>query len=341
MRLSSGEFVVVDGGLSSRINVFAADARHLRAIGRAGDGPGEFRWITSAQATPEDSILLYDASAQRLTVALQDGRWVRTASFRPGQAGMGGDGLEAVARLGDGALVGLSAQSMARGQAAQLVRDTVAVALLDPDLNVVEVLKRLPARMTSTTLLGGRPVFRVPAFSPEAIYTTWGSCVFLSTGETNMIWVYSSSGELVGSIRGPGEPRVVEEEHLRIRLAHDLEVYPRGEPAILERLLFEEARPDYLPFYHRIIADDWGHLWLQEYSPPLGAGTRWDIVSQGGQHLATVETPAPMSLFAVYEDGVLGRRFGDLRVEMVEMLPFRNQLRQMAPPLTRRSESGS
>lgn len=82
-RLSDGRIAVADGGLGrSRVSVFSPEGQHLGGFGRTGDGPGEFRWVTSLQAGPDDSVFAFDASLQRLTVFSQSGQLSRTVDFR-------------------------------------------------------------------------------------------------------------------------------------------------------------------------------------------------------------------------------------------------------------------
>ena len=49
VRLRDGRIVVANGGLSSRLPVFSPEGRYISSIGREGEGPGEFAWITSLE----------------------------------------------------------------------------------------------------------------------------------------------------------------------------------------------------------------------------------------------------------------------------------------------------
>jgi hypothetical protein len=61
--------VVVDEGSDSILHVFGLDGRHIRAFGRTGSGPGEFRGIRSMSPVPGAGarIRAYDLSASRIT----------------------------------------------------------------------------------------------------------------------------------------------------------------------------------------------------------------------------------------------------------------------------------
>lgn len=335
-RLPDGSLVVADGGLSSaRLLMFAPDGRYVRSLGRSGRGPGEFVWVTSLDVGPNDSLLAFDTSLQRLTVFTPDGRLARTAPYRivPGLAGTTGK-LFSVSRLMDGTLVGQGAETFRQGPPGELVRDTVAIGLLQGSMEEFRPIVQLPARMTTTTLLFGRPVYRVPPFSPIVIYTTWGNCVFASDGETPSIRVYSSSGELINILTGPGAPRRVTQEHLERRLDFDLTHVSNPDTVALSRLIADEAHPTHLPFYHQILADESGHLWLQEYAGQgWGTGRHWYVMSQLGEVVGEVEMPKAMYVYDIRDGVVFGRTWGDFLEHRLELFELVDRPEKAAEPL--------
>ena len=320
VRLSDGRFVVADGGMSSRLTVLSSRGRLLRQPGGVGDGPGEFRWITSLHVGPNDSLYVYDQALQRLTVLSAEGDIARAAAFRLTPGVRGGGGQSTVARLSDGTWVGIGAEAMLQGPPGRIVRDTVSVGLLDGDLSSLRHLTDVPGRMTTTTLLDGRPVGRVPAFSPEVLWATWGNCVFVASGEGPVVTVYTSRGELVNTISGPGVPRPVSRAHLQARLDYDLRRYGREREASIRTLNSSEAHPAYLPYYSRMVVDQRGSIWLQEYAPPWGEGRRWYVVSQTGRTLGEVLTQRPMRILSITDEGVLARTSGEYGEHMVEWI---------------------
>lgn len=336
VRLSDGSIVVADGGLSSaQLLMFASDGRYLRSLGRSGRGPGEFVRVTSLHVGPRDSLLAFDTSLQRLTVFTPDGRLARTAQYRivPGLAGTTGK-LFSISRLLDGTLVGQGAETFRQGRPGQLVRDTVAIGLLQGSMEEFRPIVQLPARMTTTTLLSGRPVYRVPPFSPVVIYTTWGNCVFASDGQTPSIRVYSSSGELVKTLTGPGAPRRVTQEHLDRRLEFDLTHVSNPDTVALSRLIADEAHPTHLPFYHQLLADESGHLWLQEYAGQgWGTGRHWYVISQSGEVLGEVEMPKAMYVYDIRDGAVFGRTWGDFLEHRMELFQVVARPEKAAEPL--------
>lgn len=323
VRLSDGRIVVADGGLDSRLSVFSPEGRYLGRLGREGDGPGEFRFIRSLQVGPNDSLYVFDVSLQRLTVFSAELGRARMATFRVTGGVTGGDGLGTVRRLADGVWAGKGEESTVFGPTNQILRDTVVIGLLGGTLGDMLPLAYFPGRMSTTIVVEGRPMYGTPPFTPEVIHATWGRCVFASAGEDASISVYASDGELVATFEGPGTLRTITEELLAIRLQDDLRrASSENAKQFLRQALADVARPEHLPYYHRIRADVWGHLWLQEYAPPWGVGRRWYVLSPEGEHLTDVIMPKAMKVFAITEAGVLGSSVGAFEEEVVELLPW-------------------
>lgn len=76
---------VVDGGSkqSSRhlVEVFAPDGRHLRTIGRSGNGPGEFLFPTNVAVAPNGNVYVADTLNSRIQVFDTNGTLVTTFGF--------------------------------------------------------------------------------------------------------------------------------------------------------------------------------------------------------------------------------------------------------------------
>lgn len=330
LRLSDGHIVIADGGLNSRVSVFDTRGEYVGQLGRSGDGPGEYGWISSIQQGPEDSVYLYDESLQRLSVFVREGGFARSVSFQP--AAVEGERLLSLRRLGANRWVGVGSESVRPGPPGVILRDTVAVALLNSALTDFDVLDRVPGRMTTHTVVMGRPLAHLPSFTPEVTTTTWGRCVFVSDGESPTVSVYDADGDPVLEFTGPGDARAVTAEHVAGRLARQIAALPDADPRMWERILADEARPSSLPFYHRVTADEWGRIWLQEYAPPSGVGSRFYVVSQRGRPLAQVDAPVAMRALSIGDGGVLARIVGELGVEVVELRPFVDGSGPMADP---------
>jgi len=73
--LSDGTVAVADGG-NYRVAVFSASGQLMRTFGKAGDGPPEFRFISSINTT-SDTLIIHDGLRGRTTVWTSAGKYVR------------------------------------------------------------------------------------------------------------------------------------------------------------------------------------------------------------------------------------------------------------------------
>jgi hypothetical protein len=334
VRFSDGRIAVADGGTSSRVSLFSPQGVFEEEVGRTGQGPGEFQWVTHMTRGPEDSLYVYDRSLQRLTAFSRSRDPARIAHFLPPSDGSARGGLNRVFRLENDVWAGQGMESMVAAPPGTLAQDTVAVGLMDADLTEYSRLALVPGLMTTTTVHvgGARPM--IPAFTPQALTATWGRCVFVTYTGSPKISVYASDGSLVTTFDGPGTRRPVTRRLLDERLEAHLERFPDADPRWYESLFKETAHTTHLPFYSSMLLDQRGHLWLQEYSPPYGFGTRWSVLTQAGDFMAHVGVPHDLMVYSISEAGVLGRRRTESGVEVVEVLPLSRSPSEPPPTLS-------
>jgi len=77
--LTNGTIVVANSG-SFELRYYGPDGGFVRAAGRKGDGPGEFRWPHYLARLPDDSVLAYDRGQRRASIFDSAGRFVTSWS---------------------------------------------------------------------------------------------------------------------------------------------------------------------------------------------------------------------------------------------------------------------
>ena len=120
--LKDGTAYVLDTK-DSRVKVFNATGKFLRAFGKAGQGPGELNQPVGILITPEKEVLVEDALNRRLAVFALDGTFSRHISTAKTL------GLSGIQMDGRGLIV---ARSMGLGEAGKMSMD---VKTYDKDLN--------------------------------------------------------------------------------------------------------------------------------------------------------------------------------------------------------------
>ena len=67
VRRHNGDWVATDQINQAEIKVFSADGEWIRAIGRSGEGPGEFVWALDLYVEADDGLRVFDPALQRIT----------------------------------------------------------------------------------------------------------------------------------------------------------------------------------------------------------------------------------------------------------------------------------
>jgi sugar lactone lactonase YvrE len=74
---AAGNAYILDSG-NRRIQVFSADGKYLRTIGRRGQGPGEFESLSSIAIDPKENLHVLDDAQKRIQVFTPRGEVLKT-----------------------------------------------------------------------------------------------------------------------------------------------------------------------------------------------------------------------------------------------------------------------
>ncbi|MBA2669694.1 MAG: 6-bladed beta-propeller [Gemmatimonadetes bacterium] len=160
---------------ANELRIFNPDGEHLRTVGRAGEGPGEYKSANGLLWLPGDSLLIVDQQGGRYSILTRDGDFARSVPRTLGfygwafLGGLVGGRVYEYASVGRDpeqrpALIGtplrgsstIAADSQSGGALAQ---DTILLAAPD-------ALSPEPFRVTAS---GGGMMMGVP-FSPGAVH---------------------------------------------------------------------------------------------------------------------------------------------------------------------------
>jgi len=76
--LANGSYAVSGPGSSTAVMRFDSAGRFVEAVGRSGDGPGEFRTISKIFRLGDDSLIVVDLGSRRVSVLDSRGRYQRS-----------------------------------------------------------------------------------------------------------------------------------------------------------------------------------------------------------------------------------------------------------------------
>jgi hypothetical protein len=328
VRLTDGTIVVADGA-TRQLRYFDGRAQFLRAVGRAGQGPGEFQTLDMLTRLAGDTLVAGGETRFR-SFFTGPGIFVRalnppaaSAQIVPGLSGLLGTFDSQAIVLASVPRGPPPAQAMASGVFA------VPVYIVSRDGTTARSLGELPF-WSVTTSKDGPTQLRL---APHAVYAANGGEFFIGFGTEYTIRVYSPDGALKRIIRRQWiPPKITSAEIDRYADAWSRRwITSTGAAAERERREFR-ASPfsEILPAFAQLIADRSGNLWVREAkvadagadgsytTPPLVAST-WNVFDTQGRWTMNVTMPPRFAPTEIGADYVLGiARDGD-GVETVVM----------------------
>ena len=322
-RMSDESIVAVDRG-SAQIRVYDPDGRHLRTMGRQGEGPGEFEngpfqmWIAAG-----DTIWAGDYFPWRYNLFTAEGEFVRGVGLTPqfiNSSSAGGV-------LDNGYSVNSSEKRSRKADFS--MADTMIVERHGPDGQLVDTLARIPNG-------------RWGQDDHEALGTYWLPRLFYAGAEVD------AGGFTVALAYGMNtEVRVLDDEfnlRLIVRWAEPgREVTGADVDAWREDYVANRERPDFSPMaeaHDATISEDRpvaelfpaissvvvgrdGRIWVRQYDRPREV-RGWLAFEPDGQFLCHL-APLPGSIREFGSDYVLLRQESELGIQTV-------QLHRLDPP---------
>lgn len=264
--LSDGRWVVGDQG---HLKVFDSRGRYLRVIGRAGQGPGEFRQIREFCVTAGDTIVVIGLNDGRIGVFDSMGTHVRTTAIQ-GRVG-------ARPCLNDGSILvrhegAANPHSALSRQQAALLDRVAAVERIRWDGTPIQALGLLPVESLDLT------------FEDVANIVAGNGRIHVGNGSNPEFSVYDPAGRLI---------QIVRWRAARVPITSALRA-----AAIRRGFLAGPVARAHLPLYSSILVGPDGAVWIQDYTHPDALGRGYTIFDSDGNLRGRVEPP-PLSPWRV------------------------------------------
>lgn len=297
VRLSDGRIVVANTG-SGELKVFDSTGRFLRAIGKKGQGPGEFVSLGPVWRIPGDTLVALDFQLLRFSLFAPSGDFVSSVSgMVRSEHGRVGTSM----RLLSGRLVGTEGSFGDMKETSGPVRRVpMAVVVLHPGAGGLDTLAVVPGPEVYPAL--GReaghefPTIRSLEFGRQSVVATDGREIFVGSNEPMGIRVYQEDGRLVRIIRSatPAEP--VTEAHRAQRIRENLARLERQRAPEQIKAEWRKNEEDPLfaetfPFYERLLIGTDGSLWVELPRRTEDEGRRYIVYDTSGTAIATVRCP--------------------------------------------------
>jgi hypothetical protein len=311
LRTADGHIVVINFG-TQQIREYDAAGRHVRTLGRRGDGPGEFRMLQQIGLLERDSIAAYDIGTGRITVFGRDGRVARANTVQP----FGNTVLPRAAgftRQG-GLLVHTDFDRVFRSGES---RDSVHFAVTNPLGVPVDTIGSYAAAemftITSPEFGFRRPVI----FGRDVHASARGERLVIGASDAFRFDVFFAGGRTRRSYEHSQPARQVSRQDVARANRDWLDTQPeRVRERVASRMGEFPHRETYPAFAGLLAAAD-GSIWVQEYPAPGSAARRWTVFGADGRPRRTVRATMPITIVDAGADYVLAWTRDGLGVERI------------------------
>lgn len=319
LRLDDGRIVVANAG-TDELRFYGPDGRYLKAVGRDGAGPGEFRAIRGLTRLPGDSVGVWDWDLRRLSVFDDDGAFARVVTpgdivgFIPRLIGAFDDGTLVVTG-GTNPRASAAAAAAASGEVRE---DTVSLLLLDPVSGAtLDTVVRFAGQQHRLVPHGDSFTMQPVLLGRQEQLDLEADRLFVGDDRTGEVRVYGPDGRLRLRIRaGPG-PRAVAQRDIDWQVRGFLARTPEDRWPEARASLAELPVAATVPAFTGLFADRLGRLWLAPHYIQDDDIRPWTILDPDGHYLARIDLPARLSPVDAGADYLLGQLTDELDVEHI------------------------
>lgn len=269
-----GRIYVLDY-MDAELRVFDREGKHLRTIGRRGQGPGEFSGPFSLGITTQDTIMVHDLMNHRISYFSMGGDFVNSFSTA-GLVMVGGD-VDA-----EGNIISLVFTNTPKEQILELRR--------------FDSRKNTLATYLTVTKTGSEATNN--PLGPDFHWTRYlDNQVICGYAKTYELHVYDINGKKV---------RTIEHDYSPVRIDQD-------EIASLQKRMpfaVDVQAPKYRPAFQGVTADEDGRVFVATWErPESGKGFLYDVFDRDGLFAARIPLVFPpriwkgSKLFTIEEDG--------------------------------------
>lgn len=290
IRVQGSGNVVVANRNPPELRVFDSNGRHVRTIGRKGQGPGEFQDIDDVVGRRGDSLAVLDNSARRFTFFGPGGEIDHTVGYQapfptpPFNVTINplDDGT---LLIGYGLVTTLKPTPVPVGVPVVLGRYDVSGSRLD---SIGMFFTREHFLQAAPPNRGGF-AFWDRTFGRTGTIVSTGSSFFHGDATRMEVRKYSANGVLLETHRIDVPPKPLTGDAIA-RYKQGVMSNVRAEREVAQRRVDEMPYPSHLPAYRRFVIDARGRIWLHEYLHPA-VDNQWIVMDPSTRIAKTVRLP--------------------------------------------------
>lgn len=317
IRLADGRIVIGNAG-SSELKFFSADGQYLHAVGKPGDGPGEFAQLAAVRRYRSDSIVTWDGQQGRVSIYDGDGTLGRVASLERRDAGalfllsafgVFDDGSFFISALNPFGAAPTSGESRVMEP---VWRFSATGARLDS-------IGAFPGREMYVEAVNGGVRATSRLFGRSTSYAAFGEHVYAGTNDRFAIARFAATGALEMLVRVAAAQQPVGRGDRDALINSRMEqLTPEQQRQYRQRYEGNEPPPTY-PAYRDIAADAAGNLWVRNYTRPSDEDARLSVFDPDGRWVTVVDVPDDLQVLEIGVDYLLGVWTDELGVEYVRL----------------------
>jgi len=320
IRLPDGRIAVLNSG-SSTIRIFDPQGRLLHEFGGAGDGPGEFRSLSSVHLLHGDTVLIWDSRRPGYSIFTSSGAHLGSQALRP----PGTQQLQSLSPLPDGRLLLRTyasplTQDPVRSEG--IHRDSAPLLIFNRQGTVVDTVGVFPSQETAIIQMAGRSGVGMVPFGRSCWTDVRGHSIILGIADDLAVSVLNLEGGVEEIYRIPGVDLALREEdrdwfaeRLSERASSPEERQMVG--VVMASLPFPQRKAA----YNGMTVDGDGNIWLRtgRHFPPEAPSPEWTVISNEGVLLGTLSLPPALEPLQIGSDFILGVWKDELGVEYIRL----------------------
>jgi hypothetical protein len=311
--LRDGTLAVANSG-TGEIIAFDSTGNETRRMGRKGEGPGEFAWISHLDADSSGNLIAYDPRQGRLTRFAADGIVLDTRPLSPPNRVVD---LQPLAILRDGRLAAVYGAMRNFAMSGER-RDTTPLMLFSADGARADTIAMWPATEWAFMSGGGGAMRAEVGFGRKAAWAGRNGRFAIGANDSVDVAVYDGASQPSMRISGPPapavEPAVV--DRWRDDLLADWSTMPAEMQTAIADLPHRETYPG---FESLVIAAD-GSIWIGSFVRPGENERQWLVLGPDGDAQGRATLPASAEILDIAGDRIALLSRDDLDEEYVHVL---------------------
>lgn len=311
LRLSDGRIVLSNAG-SGELRFFDAEGKYLASVGRQGQGPGEFGRATDMHILADSNEKLFvEDVGQRVHAFTPDGEYLETIMVDP-EPGAAFASPLGIFEDGSWLVYGTERRAAERPSPGTVLQRFLIYSRYRDGRAVGGPIASLEGRRRYVHQYGDVTHNPFLPFDVDPSVVALGNRMYAIPSGDAVIQVYDQDGQLLRSHRLTHlAPRRTEDYWPRFR-EEAPQMIPAGGPQNLrERYahFYGQDLPlrEFLPAYQNALVDQERNLWLERFRLPWETAPVWDVVTEDGDWLGSVELPVGLYPFQITDRFIVGR----------------------------------